>query len=68
MADRCDMHEMDCDSCVNGTVLPPGSYETVNGGMVITHGRTITCENHSVRQIKIVGRKMYCSDYKEKEP
>lgn len=62
-----EMKEMDCETCEHATILGPGTYRTVNGNVAVVSGKSYTCTNKTIRNMTIVGNKMYCSDYKEKK-
>ena len=62
-----DMKEMSCETCENAKVLSAGVHQTANGTVIICSGKSYKCTNKTIRNMTIVGDKMYCSDYKEKK-
>lgn len=56
---------MDCENCVHGMKMKPGTYKTVYGTLTV-NGSSWKCELPVIHDLTFIGDEMRCSEFKER--
>lgn len=61
-----DLQPTDCENCVYGEVMRPGTYKKGTTTIVNVSGSTTRCTKEKVSTMSFVDGDMVCGDYKER--